>query len=105
MFRTFRAVSSSSVLALCKTSLFFIPVEMDQTDTHIYLSPSLSFSGKQHNGEFSRLIAQVRGRLENSRRTKLKQEEEKSVETSCCSGKDCVCAVKDRLSISKTSEL
>ncbi|KAL7891505.1 hypothetical protein AOLI_G00009810 [Acnodon oligacanthus] len=38
---------------------------------------------KQHSSEFSRLIAQVRGRLETSRRTQIKQEEGKSVEASC----------------------
>ncbi|XP_053492056.1 E3 ubiquitin-protein ligase RAD18 isoform X3 [Ictalurus furcatus] len=45
---------------------------------------------KQHNGEFSRLIAQVRGRLENSRRTQIKQEGGKSAEASCCSADDTV---------------
>ncbi|KAM9483185.1 E3 ubiquitin-protein ligase RAD18 isoform 2-T2 [Clarias gariepinus] len=36
---------------------------------------------KQHSGEFSRLIAQVRGRLENSRKTQKKQEGGESAET------------------------
>ncbi|XP_016322755.1 E3 ubiquitin-protein ligase RAD18-like isoform X5 [Sinocyclocheilus anshuiensis] len=35
---------------------------------------------KQHSSEFSRLIAQVRGRLETSKRAPVKQEEEKSAE-------------------------
>ncbi|XP_017568139.1 E3 ubiquitin-protein ligase RAD18 isoform X3 [Pygocentrus nattereri] len=38
---------------------------------------------KQHSSEFSRLITQVRGRMETSRRTQIKQEEGKSVEASC----------------------
>ncbi|XP_034169938.1 E3 ubiquitin-protein ligase RAD18 isoform X2 [Pangasianodon hypophthalmus] len=45
---------------------------------------------KQHSGEFSRLIAQVRGRLENSRRTQIKQEGGKSAEELCCSADDTV---------------
>ncbi|XP_046707013.1 E3 ubiquitin-protein ligase RAD18 isoform X1 [Silurus meridionalis] len=45
---------------------------------------------KQHSSEFSRLIAQVRGRLENSRRTQIKQEGGKSSEASCCSAEDTV---------------
>ncbi|XP_051563522.1 E3 ubiquitin-protein ligase RAD18-like isoform X3 [Myxocyprinus asiaticus] len=36
--------------------------------------------GKQHCSEFSRLIAQVRGRLETSKRTQIKQEEGQSTE-------------------------
>lgn len=59
----------------------------------------MSFLGKQHSGEFSRLIAQVRGRLENSRRTQIKQEGGKSAEASCCSGKDCISSVRDRPSV------
>ncbi|ROL50732.1 E3 ubiquitin-protein ligase RAD18 [Anabarilius grahami] len=35
---------------------------------------------KQHSSEFSRLIAQVRGRLETSKRAQIKQEEGKSTE-------------------------
>ncbi|XP_072539206.1 E3 ubiquitin-protein ligase RAD18 isoform X2 [Salminus brasiliensis] len=42
---------------------------------------------KQHSSEFSRLIAQVRGRLDTSRKTQVRQEEEKPVEASC-SGAD-----------------
>ncbi|XP_036426861.1 E3 ubiquitin-protein ligase RAD18 isoform X2 [Colossoma macropomum] len=41
---------------------------------------------KQHSSEFSRLIAQVRGRLETSRRTQIKQEAGKLVEASCSGG-------------------
>ncbi|XP_060723952.1 E3 ubiquitin-protein ligase RAD18 isoform X2 [Tachysurus vachellii] len=60
---------------------------------------------KQHNGEFSRLIAQVRGRLENSRRTKMKQEEEKSVEASCCSADDTVVQNTPLSPVSSTLDL
>lgn len=40
----------------------------------------LFFLGTQHSSEFSRLIAQVRGHLEKSKRAPIKQEEEKSTE-------------------------
>ncbi|KAF5909355.1 E3 ubiquitin-protein ligase RAD18 isoform X2, partial [Clarias magur] len=43
---------------------------------------------KQHSGEFSRLIAQVRGHLENSRKTQKKQEGGESAET--CNDNDTV---------------
>jgi len=43
------------------------------------LNTVIIFLGKQHNSEFSRLIAQVRGRME-SKRTQIKQEEGKSKE-------------------------
>ncbi|XP_058259059.1 E3 ubiquitin-protein ligase RAD18 isoform X3 [Hemibagrus wyckioides] len=60
---------------------------------------------KQHSGEFSRLIAQVRGRLENSRRAKIKQEEEKSVEESCCSADDTVDQNATQPQVSSTLEI
>ncbi|XP_066521424.1 E3 ubiquitin-protein ligase RAD18 isoform X2 [Hoplias malabaricus] len=44
---------------------------------------------KQHSSEFSRLIAQVRGRLETTRRTQFKKEEEKSLEASCSGVQGC----------------
>lgn len=36
--------------------------------------PAIVFTGKQHSSDFSRLIAQVRGRLETTRQTRVIRE-------------------------------
>lgn len=46
-------------------------------------------TGKQHSSDFSRLIAQVKGRMENTRRARVKQEvteENKDVQESNSAG-------------------
>uniref|UniRef100_A0A8B9LKY9 RING-type E3 ubiquitin transferase n=1 Tax=Astyanax mexicanus TaxID=7994 RepID=A0A8B9LKY9_ASTMX len=63
-----------------------IPITKNQTAEEI--EQLNSNYRKQHSSEFSRLIAQVRGRLETSRQTQMKQEEEKKPVEASCSGAD-----------------
>ncbi|KAI4895721.1 hypothetical protein NFI96_019890 [Prochilodus magdalenae] len=60
---------------------------------------------KQHSSEFSRLIAQVRGRLEASRKTQMKQEEGKSVEASCSGADHATVQSSTQTPISKALEV
>lgn len=65
----------------------------------LFLHLFLNVLGKQHSSEFSRLIAQVRGRMETSRKAQIKQEDGQSVEASCSGGNNFIISIWDRLSL------